>query len=186
MELPNSSVCSWVKVGCSVHTASCAMQNLSRSSRASLHPFPQALSLYCGFSAVFFTPALFSVCLLKTSNTHLFWQHRWTSFSSGSLVKTWISAWFFPSSAQHWFIQNAVFCCSQLGFKTQICSFSELLIFKKCVTNALQVIVPFVLVAGGSLFPNQPLNPSYYSIILSCRSFFFPSFACAASHFLNN
>lgn len=67
-------------------------------------------------------------------------------------------SWFLPSSAQHGFIQNAVSCCSQLGFKTQICSLSELLIFKKHLTNALQV-VPFVLMAGGFFFPKSAPKP---------------------------
>lgn len=148
MELSTSSVCSWVEVGCCVHTACHAVHNLSLSSRASLHPFPWAQTLLCFFSCLFDSSVTFCV-LLKTSNIHLFWQHPWTLFCSSTLAKTWILAWFPPSSAQLWFIQNAVFCCSQLGFKTQICSFSELLIFKKRVTNSLQVIVPFVLVAGG-------------------------------------
>lgn len=52
-------------------------------------------SLLWFFSCLFYSSIIFCV-LLKTSNTHLFWQHPWTLFCSGTLVKTWI----FPDFSQ--------------------------------------------------------------------------------------
>lgn len=140
------------------------------------------------FQLSFFTLILFSVYLLKNSNTNLFWIAS-LDFVLLRHIGLNLDLRLIPQKSCTALIYWK--CCfllfSVLGWVTESdLIFSELVISKKHVANILQVIVPFVLMAGGSLFLNQPLKPSYYSIILSCWDFFFFSFACAAFRFLNN